>query len=862
MPALVQSIFPALYLYPLNDSFIPKHISLAHGQRIKIGRQTNAKTAPNEKNGYFDSKVLSRQHAEVWEEGGKIFIKDVKSSNGTFINGDRLSPEGIESDPNELKNDDIVEFGIDIVGDDNKTIIHHKVAARVVCVFTEQDVQVAARIEQINQHSVQQYQSSATPGPSHPGPHSTQPNGASSSFPFAPGQQRRPQIAQHGLAGMGGMGGSLRPPGKSGLTFDHILSRLQGELQKSRETGSELHTLSGAMNEIHDTLGGILPSNLPSYPSTLPSVRPSQPQLQEPSGPASSAVSPEQPATAPSPALTSSVLTDLQAKLHETQSSLSTHVDKIRVLESVFAEQESIKLEVRALREMMEIKRREAEIGDEHRHEPRGGFDEEEDEDVPVHDDDDSRSVRTIVPHELERVDEEDEEQLAAAEDHYEEPATSEDEHEKEEYDREAQLELEARHEQAALQGEEERRRRNDELGRPRTPEPTNLGLRSSDAFGSHLPISKMAAAPRRSSPSSPLSKVAAFSTSGEEALERVLQQLGSLLTLTSSLETQHAAAQSTISVLESKVQSLEATVKATQEAAAAAQAQAQAQAQASPPAVPAPLPAIVMEERESLTTMVTEWKKGMECQWSSVREDWDKERERLNQAREQLEGKLRSMDSGFEKLGATAAALKAQQEQIELRQKEQLFALEQKQHASLANGDAKSHIGLVTPPSPRSLSSDSNRSRRKPRRGRSRQRSRSASPGSGDDDTDATLASEEADPFKGKSSATGSLMGSLKAKVKPEDVYEVPEEEEDGDDTVLGVRSKSGAETLATPESSVYLPSKSKSTNGSAIGDNATSVKPVTRRERDLIQLQTAVGVLVLGVAAAAVLWRVKPET
>ena len=57
---------------------------------------------------------------------------------------------------------------------------------------------------------------------------------------------------------MGGMGGSMRPPGKSGLTFDHILSRLQGELQKSRETGAELHSLTTAMEDIHDTLGGAL----------------------------------------------------------------------------------------------------------------------------------------------------------------------------------------------------------------------------------------------------------------------------------------------------------------------------------------------------------------------------------------------------------------------------------------------------------------------------------------------------------------------------------------------------------------------------------------------------------------------------
>lgn len=38
----------------------------------------------------------------------QIYIKDVKSSNGTFINGERLSPEGAESDPFELKTDDIV----------------------------------------------------------------------------------------------------------------------------------------------------------------------------------------------------------------------------------------------------------------------------------------------------------------------------------------------------------------------------------------------------------------------------------------------------------------------------------------------------------------------------------------------------------------------------------------------------------------------------------------------------------------------------------------------------------------------------------------------------------------------------------
>lgn len=156
------------------------------------------------------------------------------------------------------------EFGIDIIGEDNKTVVHHKVAARVVCVFTEQDVQVAARAEQ-HQQQHPQFQSSS-PGSSsamHAGPSSAN-GGGSGSFNFN-GPQRRPQMSQQGIAGMGGMGGSMRPPGKSGLTFDHILSRLQGELQKSRETGAELHTLTGAMTEINDTLGGALVSAQPMF---------------------------------------------------------------------------------------------------------------------------------------------------------------------------------------------------------------------------------------------------------------------------------------------------------------------------------------------------------------------------------------------------------------------------------------------------------------------------------------------------------------------------------------------------------------------------------------------------------------------
>ena len=53
------------------------------------------------------------------------------------------------------------------------------------------------------------------------------------------------------------MGGSIRPPENCGFTFHYILSRPQGELQKSRETGAELHPPNDCVNKINNTLSGM-----------------------------------------------------------------------------------------------------------------------------------------------------------------------------------------------------------------------------------------------------------------------------------------------------------------------------------------------------------------------------------------------------------------------------------------------------------------------------------------------------------------------------------------------------------------------------------------------------------------------------
>ncbi|KAF9556881.1 hypothetical protein CPC08DRAFT_764947 [Agrocybe pediades] len=65
----------------------------------------------------FRSKVVSRAHAEIWvEAGGKFFVKDTKSSSGTFLNHVRLSSANTESRPFQIKDGDILQLGVDYQG--------------------------------------------------------------------------------------------------------------------------------------------------------------------------------------------------------------------------------------------------------------------------------------------------------------------------------------------------------------------------------------------------------------------------------------------------------------------------------------------------------------------------------------------------------------------------------------------------------------------------------------------------------------------------------------------------------------------------------------------------------------------------
>ena len=55
---------------------------------------------------YINNPYLSKEHAQITFEEGKFYIEDLKSTNGTFLNGKELGTH-----PVRLKDNDKISFG-------------------------------------------------------------------------------------------------------------------------------------------------------------------------------------------------------------------------------------------------------------------------------------------------------------------------------------------------------------------------------------------------------------------------------------------------------------------------------------------------------------------------------------------------------------------------------------------------------------------------------------------------------------------------------------------------------------------------------------------------------------------------------
>ncbi|XP_044307520.1 sarcolemmal membrane-associated protein isoform X17 [Varanus komodoensis] len=132
---------------PNSHPFQERHVYL--DEPVKIGRSV-ARCRPAQNNATFDCKVLSRNHALVWfdHKTGKFYLQDTKSSNGTFINSQRLSRGSEESPPCEILSGDIIQFGVDVT--ENTRKVTHGCIVSTIKLFLPDGMEARLRSDVIH----------------------------------------------------------------------------------------------------------------------------------------------------------------------------------------------------------------------------------------------------------------------------------------------------------------------------------------------------------------------------------------------------------------------------------------------------------------------------------------------------------------------------------------------------------------------------------------------------------------------------------------------------------------------------------------------------------------------------------------
>lgn len=546
------------------------------------------------------------------------------------------------------------------------------------------------------------------------------------------------------------------------------------------------------------------PSNLPSFPQQLPPVR-AAPQTKETIEPS---------------------VSELQDQLADTTAKTTALFGKLHSLENQFSTSgiQELVAQVSALSEMIE-ERRHAEL--------------QHQQHVHDNEDDDNRSIHTITSHELESVPEEDESE--------------------------------------AEESEEERSARREELGRPRTPEPTSLGM--------HDDYDSKDDGDRMTDPVHPPGIP-------DELTRRITiltDKLETCMELSQALQTRHAGTVQQIDDLHTKVKDLEG---------------------------------LIHTSETTRTEQAVEFAKMSDI---SVL---------LAQAQEAQEGRAQTMMQEFQKMLSEQAARQKEEQLAILEQLESNFVAQTKQltdstHTSIQSLESRltslalqftterakqaglGHLhnigkssrrkhGLVTPPSPTSLSDSElfnadlskfhnfavehhGRERRRtqsasPSRHGRRKSSRSRSPATST--TSTTLVD----------SATGSIADGASIGAKPEHSFDTQAHSRSSSSDECSCRKTQLVDSLPssdspekskfnprfppTPAQSIHLEDMSGGRRAAAKARVAEQQIPVRIFIREamcrseilfmmLMQVvsnaQVAVGVIVLGIAAAAVLWRVK---
>ena len=93
---------PGQYQLTMRSGPNPGTVYALDGDQLSIGRDSSNEIAVN------DAEV-SRRHARLTFQGGKYVLEDMGSTNGTFVNGQRLTG------PRVLKSGEVISLGEQIV---------------------------------------------------------------------------------------------------------------------------------------------------------------------------------------------------------------------------------------------------------------------------------------------------------------------------------------------------------------------------------------------------------------------------------------------------------------------------------------------------------------------------------------------------------------------------------------------------------------------------------------------------------------------------------------------------------------------------------------------------------------------------
>jgi pSer/pThr/pTyr-binding forkhead associated (FHA) protein len=104
-------------------------------ESIKIGRAVENEVV-------IISKRVSREHARIWRDGRRVFLEDMGSTNGTYLNDERvLSPVALRDGDQVLVGDVLFVF-------------HDPDTTTVETPFPELEVNVSAGVVRVNRYAV------------------------------------------------------------------------------------------------------------------------------------------------------------------------------------------------------------------------------------------------------------------------------------------------------------------------------------------------------------------------------------------------------------------------------------------------------------------------------------------------------------------------------------------------------------------------------------------------------------------------------------------------------------------------------------------------------------------------------------